>query len=593
MDKILINAADPEECRVAILDSRGLLQEYYTGSALRQFTINNIYKAVVQSVEPAIQAAFVNFGSERNGFLQITDIHPEYYLEDQASTRRADIKKILRVNQPLLVQVIKEPSQVKGAALSTYISLAGRFVVLTPGRKLVGVSRKIENAKERGRLREMAEKLPVPEGCGYIVRTVAEELTQEDLARDLHQVYNLWEDIRAQASEASAPSLIYREHSLAIKILRDHFNKECGEILVDEPETFQKVQEYIKDIAPGQESKVKFHSEKRPIFARHQLEHQLESVHHSHVRLKNGGTIVISPTEALVSIDVNSGRGGREENLEDTAFVTNMDAAEEIARQLRLRDLGGVVVIDFIDMRDEKHRREVERKVKEASKLDKAKMDFGYISRFGLMELTRQRIYPPVEAGIYVPCPHCGGKGHVYTPESASVAFLRHCSQFLSLKKGVGSYRVKLNSEVADYVLNNKRADLLRLEERHHIKLSICGDPSMAPSSFDISPLKKVGERSSLPAGLVASADENGVAKSSFGPKRRDRDQGRPPRKNTPYAPHNGYKSAPPASGANPGLKAKDGEGRPSRQSPADGEDSGAAVSHGHFGPGFPSYKLS
>jgi ribonuclease E len=277
---------------------------------------------------------------------------------------------------------------------------------------------------------------------------------------------------------------------------------------VDEPSTFHKVQEYIKTIAPGQQNKVRLHSEKRPIFSRHQLEHQLETVHQANVRLRSGGSIVISPTEALVSIDVNSGKGTKEESLEETAFVTNMEAAEEVARQLRLRDLGGVVVVDFIDMRDDKHRREVERKLREATKADKAKMDFASISKFGLLELTRQRLRPPIEAGIYTTCPHCKGKGQVYTPESASLAFLRLAAQMLSMKGGLGTLKAKLNHEVANYVLNNKRSELIRLEERHKTKILILGDPTFAPSYHEIETEKRAHETDQIKPGQVAKAQE-------------------------------------------------------------------------------------
>jgi ribonuclease E len=509
VDKILINAADPEECRVAMLDAKGALQEYYTDSALKQSGLNNIFKGVIHNIEPALQAVFVNFGTERNGFLQLADIHPEYFHDAAPPGRDADVRTLLRKSQPLLVQVIKEPSAIKGAALTTFISLAGRFVVLTPGRAHVGVSRKISDERERSRLRAISEALPVPEGCGYIIRTVAEERTKEELAEDLSQVYGLWEDIRRQGQTAGSPSLIYREQDLAIKILRDHYTSDCNEIIVDDPEVFRSVQEYIRDIAPGQEGTVKLHNDKRPLFSRHQLEQQLETVHQPNVRLKSGGSIVISPTEALVAIDVNSGKGTREGTLEDTAYMTNLEAADEVARQLRLRDLGGVVVVDFIDMREERHRREVERRFREAARADKAKMDFGSISKFGLLELTRQRLRPPIEAGTYTVCPHCRGKGQVYTPESASLAFLRQAALTLSTKGSQGVLKAKLSREVADTLLNYKRADLIALEERHGTRVLISGDPSLPPAHFEIAMEKRAPEVETLKPGQVLKRDED------------------------------------------------------------------------------------
>jgi ribonuclease E len=536
VDKILINAADPEECRVAMLDARGALQEYYTDSSLKQFGLNNVFKGVIHNIEPALQAVFVNFGTERNGFLQLADIHPEYFVDDSPPGRNPDVRKLLRKGQSLLVQVIKEPSAIKGAALTTFISLAGRFVVLTPGRAHVGVSRKIFNEKERTRLRIISESLPVPEGCGYIIRTVAEERTKEELAEDLYQVYGLWEDIRRQSQQAVAPALIYREQDLAIKILRDHYTSDCTEIIVDELEVFRSVQDYIRSIAPGQEFKVKLHSEKRPIFSRHQLEQQLETVHTPTVRLRSGGSIVISPTEALVSIDVNSGKGTREGSLEDTAFMTNLEAAEEVARQLRLRDLGGVVVVDFIDMREERHRREVERRFRDSARTDKAKMDFGTISKFGLLELTRQRLRPPIEAGIYTVCPHCKGKGQVYTPESASLAFLRQAALLLSMKGSQGILRARLNRDVADYLLNFRRNELTSMEERHKTKVIVTGDASLAPAHIEMTQERRAPEHEILKPGHVIKRsvqdDENDRLRTPWaGPPLKKADTGRKPRR--------------------------------------------------------------
>ncbi|MDR0881879.1 MAG: Rne/Rng family ribonuclease [Candidatus Adiutrix sp.] len=499
--KILINAIDPEECRVAMLDEAGHLEEYYTDSILRELSLGNIYKGVIQNIEPSLQAAFVNYGNGRNGFLQIGDIHPEYFQEEPTG-RAPDLKKMLKKGQPILVQVQKEPSEIKGAALTTYISLAGRFVVLTPGRDHVGVSRKIENDRERARLRQITDSLPVPEGCGYIVRTVADSRTERELAADLSQVFNLWEDIRAQGREAPAPSLIYREQDLAVKILRDHLTPAVKEILVDDETTFQKVRDYVKTIAPDQARAVKLHKEKRPIFARHQLEEQLETISHERVKLKSGGSIVITPTEALVSIDVNSGRGAKDGGLEDTALQANLEAADEVARQLRLRDLGGLVVVDFIDMREEKHRREVEKRIKDATKNDKAKTDFGHISKFGLLELSRQRLRPSIEMGNYITCPACQGRGLVKTPENASLGVLRQIAHSMA-KGGLASVKVRLNPEVANYLLNYKRLELSRLEERHRAKVIVCGDPALPPGQWEVEQARRGSECEALKPGEV------------------------------------------------------------------------------------------
>ncbi|UQZ91226.1 ribonuclease [Deltaproteobacteria bacterium Smac51] len=485
-----------------MLDTDGHLREYYSDSSLRELSLGNIYKGVIQNIEPSLQAVFVNYGNDRNGFLQVGDIHPEYFNEEPHGRNSIDLKKMLKKGQPVLVQVQKEPSEIKGAALTTFISLAGRFVVLTPGRDHVGVSRKIENDKERNRLRKISEELPVPEGCGYIVRTVAEGRTKKELAADLWQVFNLWEDIRRQGQESTAPALIYREQDLAVKILRDHLTPEVREILVDDVPTYHKVRDYVRVIAPDQAKIVRLHKEKRPIFARHQLEEQLESIYHSRVRLKSGGSIVITPTEALVSIDVNSGRGTKEGNLEDTALHTNLEAADEVARQLRLRDLGGLVVVDFIDMREEKHRREVEKRIREATKNDKAKTDFGHISKFGLLELSRQRLRPSIEMGNFITCPHCQGRGLVKTPENASLGALRQIAHSMA-KGGLSCVKARLNPDVAHYLLNNKRVELSRLEERHNTQVIIYGDAAYPPGKWEVEQVKRCAESEQLQPGQV------------------------------------------------------------------------------------------
>jgi ribonuclease E len=512
--KILINAIDPEECRVAMLETDGHLKEYYSDSSLRELSLGNIYKGVIQNIEPSLQAVFVSYAGDRNGFLQLGDIHPEYFHEESGSRYNLDLKKLLKKGQPLLVQVQKEPSEIKGAALTTFISLAGRFVVLTPGRDHVGVSRKIENDQERSRLRKIADELPVPEGCGYIVRTVAEDRSKEELAADLAQVFSLWEDIRTRGREAPAPSLIYREQDLAVKILRDHLTPEVREILVDDPATHAKVLDYVRVIAPDQAKVVRLHREKRPIFARHQLEEQLETIYHTRVRLKSGGSIVITPTEALVSIDVNSGRGARDGGLEDTALQTNLEAAEEVARQLRLRDLGGLVVVDFIDMREEKHRREVEKRIRESSRNDKAKCDFGHISKFGLLELSRQRLRPSIEMGNYITCPACQGRGLVKTPENATLGVLRQIAHAMA-KGGLAAVKIRLNPEVAHYLQNYKRAELGRLEERHKTQVIIQGDAACAPGHWEVEQVKRGAESEGLkPGEVMGRGDKANPARS-------------------------------------------------------------------------------
>ncbi|MEW6266342.1 MAG: Rne/Rng family ribonuclease [Thermodesulfobacteriota bacterium] len=505
---MLINAVDPEECRVAVVQD-GRLEEFYTDSSLREMTLHNIYKGVVQNVEPSLQAVFVNYGAERNGFMQLNEIHPEYFNIDPPERGQVDLRRAILKGQEMLVQVTKEPSEAKGAALTTYISLAGRDVVLMPGRDHVGVSRKIEDEAERQRLKELAKDLSVPEGCGYIIRTVAEGRNKKDIARDLSQVVRLWEEIRRLGQEMPSPSLIYKDQDLALKTIRDHFNPDIKEILVDDPEVFQRAQEYMKVIAPRQRDLVKLHKEKRPIFARYQIEEQTEAIFSNKVKLKSGGSIVITPTEALVSIDVNSGKATKESRLENTAFRTNLEAAEEVARQLRLRDLGGLIVVDFIDMKDVKSQREVEKKLKTETKKDKAKIDLGRISKFGMLEMSRQRIRPPIEYGTYNICEHCGGRGLVRSTETTALAALRQINLRLSrgqLEKVTG----RLHPAVANYLLNQKRQDLLRLEERFGARIFLEGSREILPNQIELDFIRRGADQPSTETAEESAAPENG-----------------------------------------------------------------------------------
>jgi ribonuclease E len=489
---MIINAADPEECRIALLDD-GYLEELYIDSSLKEQTLHNIYKGIVHNVEPSLQAVFVSYGSERNGFMQINDIHPEYFNVAPPDRGPVDIKKAILKGQEILVQVTKEPSAIKGAALTTYLSLAGRFVVLMPGREHIGVSRKIASDEERARLKKLAEELPVPEGCGFILRTVAEGRNKKDLSRDLAYLVRLWEEIRKRGQEQSGPCLVHKEQDLALRTIRDHFNPDIKEILVDDPEVYARIKEYMKVISPRYQGLVKLHKENRPIFAKHQIEEQTESIFSNQVRLKSGGSIVINPTEALVAIDVNSGRATKEAKLEDTAYKTNMEAAEEIARQMRLRDLGGLIVIDFIDMREQKNQREVEKKLKTEIKKDKAKIDLGRISKFGLLELSRQRIRPPIDYGTYQVCQQCGGRGVIRSLEATGLAALRLIGQRCS-KGQVDRVHGRLFPSVTRYLLNNKRRELLSLEDRYDVKIHLESDPAIRPSEMDLEFVKRCDE---------------------------------------------------------------------------------------------------
>jgi len=498
---MMINASDQEEYRIAIVED-GRLEEYYTDSSTKEQIRGNIYKGVILNIEPSLQAAFVDCGLERNGFLQINDVHPEYYQKEWSESRLPDIQDVLSKGQPVLVQVTKEGAGTKGPALTTYVSIAGQYAVISPGRPSVGVSRKIEDEAERQRLKAAIGEVPNLEEFGIIVRTAASGRNKKDITRDLSHHLRLWEGIRKTVPDLPTPSLVYKEQDLAIRTIRDHFTPEIQEILIDDEEVFDKALDYMKVVSPRYQNRVKRFKEKRPIFSRHQIEEQIQTIFESEVRLKSGGSIVINQTEALVAIDVNSGRGTRGSSMEDTAFRTNTEAAEETSRQLRLRDLGGLIVIDFIDMRGKEHNREVEKTLKAETKKDRAKIDLGRISKFGLLEMSRQRLGMPIEFGTFRTCQACGGKGVVRSAEATGLAVLRNIIQRAS--KGVIERAVgRLHPAVTDYLLNQKRGDLLEIEERFNLEIYLEGNPAAPPGQIDIEYVRRGSE-----AGEAEAAEE-------------------------------------------------------------------------------------
>lgn len=490
--KILINAVEAEEYRVAIIKD-GLLDGFYIETSTAEEKTRNIYKGLVERIQPSLQACFVNFGSNKNGFLQASEIHPEYYSESSEPAEDQpppSVEKAVKKGQELLVQVTKEMPGRKGAHLTTYLSLASRYLVLTPGRTTGGVSKKIEDEKERQRLKSIMKKFKLPEGIGYIVRTAALKQSKKELSRDLNRLLRMWKDIKERVKNASAFSLIHKEQDICLSTLRDYFTNETTEVLVDDKETFGKVKNYMKVISPRHQRRVKLYKEKRPIFAHYELEKQIETIYSNDVHLKSGGSIVIDPTEALISIDVNSGGSRRGKDVESTAFKTNIEAASEIARQLRLRDMGGLVVIDFIDMRNKKHIRDVEKLLREETKKDRAKIDTSHISKFGLLELSRQRLRSSIESRSYQTCQYCQGRGLIPSVESASVSFLRRIWMGIS-KKGVIQAKGALPLEIATYLQNKKRKELAELESRYGVDIVLEGDPSIAPGNGKLEFLKE------------------------------------------------------------------------------------------------------
>lgn len=492
--KLLINAEEPEECRVALLEN-GKLESFHVETVSLQKNKGNIYKGKIVSIEENLQVAFVDFGTGKNGFLAFGEIHPEYYAIDvPPDTHYKDlkIKNVLKEGQELLVEVVKEVTGTKGANLTTYISLPGRYVVLMPGSDSHGISRQIDKPEEREKLREMLASCSIPEGVGYIIRTASIGATKTALTQDVRFQVKLWKEIKNRGQELPAPSLVYQEQDIVGRFLRDHFSPEIQEILVDDKDAHRQVLSFMNLLPAAQKNKtiVKLHNGPRPLLNSYNIEEQIEQIYKPTVKLPSGGSIVINPTEALVAIDVNSGSTRKDKNFEKTIFLANMEAAEELARQLRLRDLGGLIVVDFIDMRSMANTKEVERKVKASMKRDKAKVDFTRISKFGLMQISRQRMGASVEAGNYVTCDHCNGRGTVRSVETQALAYLRQIQTGVT-RKNVGSVHCKLPVEVGQYLLNKKRADLAEMEKRYRVTIAVETDPTLKPSQARINFLKE------------------------------------------------------------------------------------------------------
>lgn len=486
---MLINVTHAEESRVAIV-ADGTLVSFEIESCNREHLKGNIYKGVVQRVQPALEAAFVDIGAERNAFLPLDEICFRHLpqpvrLTTNGERRRPRIQDLLKPGDEILVQIVKEQFGSKPPTLTTFYSLPGRFLVLLPGSDEAGISRRIEGA-DRVRVREMMEKLRPPEGFGIIVRTVVSfDPGLADLQRDLTYLLRLWESIQQAAMHKTAPALVYREHDLVLRNIRDYFTPDIDEIYVDNEEVFERARQFLRDVMPEKEGVLRLYQGDKPIFSYFDIESQIESIFKRRVPLKSGGYIVIDGTEALTAIDVNSGRSLRGVNQEETAFRTNLEAAVEIARQLRLRDLGGLIVIDFIDMRNPQHINEVEKALRMAMAEDKARHEVGRISHFGLLEVSRQRLRPAATATTYVSCPMCDGYGLVRTTESAALVALRKVHNRVA-QGDVDAAHVALPPEVAMYLLNQKREDLAQLERRYNCKIVVAPRTDLMPHQCDI-----------------------------------------------------------------------------------------------------------
>ena len=487
--KMLINASHPEENRVAIVVD-GVLSELDIELAGQEQSRGNIYKAVVVRVETGLQAAFIDYGADKLGFLQISEIHPELYPARNQTTGRPRIADILHRGQEILVQVVKEERGNKGAALTTFLSLPGRYMVLMPDSTTKGVSRKITEEAQRKVLKKTMAELNLPDQMGYIVRTAGIGKEKEELKRDFDYLVRLYEGIIQRKEQVKAPAQLYQESNLAIRSIRDYFSTDMDEVLVDDEKVFNDTKDFFALVMPEHGHLVKRHRERRPIFSRYQIEEQIDALSRNQVSLPSGGSIVIDPTEALVAVDVNSGKMSSESGIEATAAKTNLEAATEIGRQLRLRDLGGLIVVDFIDMRDRKHIREIEQEMRKALKNDKARVSVGKISQFGLLEMSRQRIKPVLSVGAYQECPHCHGLGRIKSIEAQAVAFLRQ-AHTAAAKGQIGHIEARVPYEVANYLLNQKRHTITQLEILLGLKVTILGQSDLLPGELHLESFKR------------------------------------------------------------------------------------------------------
>lgn len=486
MKRMLFNARQAEELRVAIVDGQTLidLDIETLGKEQRK---GNIYTGTITRIEPSLEACFVDYGMDRHGFLPFKEVSRAYFQDYEGGKVR--IQDVLKEGMQVIVQVEKDERGNKGAALTTYISLAGRYLVLMPNNpRGGGVSRRIEG-EDRAELKEAMAQLDVPHGMSLIARTAGIGRTSEELAWDFNYLLQLWRAIEEAAAAHPEPYLLFMESSLVIRAIRDYFRPDIGEILVDNPEVYEQVSEFMSYVMPNNLGRLKLYDDHIPLFSRLQIEQQIETVFSREVTLPSGGAIVIDHTEALVSVDVNSARSTRGADIEETAFRTNMEAAEEVARQMRLRDLGGLVVIDFIDMEDAKHQREVENTLKDALKRDRARVQMGKLSKFGLLELSRQRLQPALAESSHIACPRCAGTGVIRSIESTALHVLR-LIQDAAMKENTGEVHAQVPVDVATFLLNEKRAELFGMEERLDVSVFLIPNPHLENPHYEISRIR-------------------------------------------------------------------------------------------------------
>ena len=519
MKRMLINATQPEELRVAIVDGQRLfnLDIEVPGRELKKA---NIYKGRITRVEPSLEAAFVDYGADRHGFLPMKEIAREYFTSEKTEDGKQG-KSQLKEGQEIIVQVEKEERGNKGAALTTYLSLAGRYLVLMPNNpRAGGVSRRIEG-EDRSELRDAMADLEVPESMGLIVRTAGIGKNTEELQWDLDYLNQLWTAISSSASSRPAPFLIYQESNVIIRSIRDHMRQDIGEVLIDDESTFNQALQFVKQVMPHNERKLKRYTDKVPLFSRYQIEIQIESAFQREVRLPSGGSIVIDHTEALTSIDINSSRATKGSDIEETAFNTNLEAATEIARQLRLRDLGGLFVIDFIDMGPARNQREVENRLKEEMKEDRARVQIGKISRFGLLEMSRQRLRPSLGDSSHHVCPRCDGHGFIRSVDSLALSILRIIEEE-TLKDGTSRIVAQLPIDIATYLLNEKRDMIAAIEERQDCEVVMIPNRHLETPKYEIQRVRlQDDDDDSLSYETVASYETNEASVETTEPRRK------------------------------------------------------------------------
>ena len=488
MKRMLFNATQPEELRVALVDGQRLY-DLDIETVHREQKKANIYKGRITRIEPSLEAAFIDYGAERHGFLPLKEISRHYFDSNADTSGKINIKDVLKDGQDLVVQVVKEERGNKGAALTTFISLAGRYLVLMPNNpRAGGVSRRIEG-DDRSEARDALSNLNIPEDMGLILRTAGVGKSTEELQWDLDYLVNLWKAIEEASSQREAPFLIYQESSLVVRAIRDYFRTDINEIIIDSPAVFDQAREFMRQVMPHNLNRVKLYSDPVPLFTRYQIESQIESAFQREVRLPSGGALVIDHTEALVSIDINSSRATKGGDIEETALMTNLEAADEVARQMRLRDIGGLIVIDFIDMTPSRNQREVENRLREALKLDRARVQVGRISRFGLLEMSRQRLRPSLGESSQIVCPRCNGQGSIRGIESLALSVLRMIEEE-AMKENTVRVVAQLPIDVATYLLNEKRTVLEDIEKRHTADIVLVPNLHLETPHYEINRIR-------------------------------------------------------------------------------------------------------